>query len=132
MRGKENRSKRTLDSIELAGKIPEENDKLQCLSLLYALFDKFGDELSKIKFKEMISVTEIGKMLREDGLKEGLKKGKEEGKTEILIKQLIKKFKVLPEEYKDKLKSLPEETIDIIATEIFDLEDLKELNKYFG
>lgn len=127
MRGKDSRSKRTLDSIELAGKIPDENDKLQCLSLLYALFDKFGDEISKIKFKEMISMTEIGKMLREDGIKEGLK----EGKADILIKLLIKKFNILPEEYKKKLKSLPEETIDIIATEIFDLQELKELEKYF-
>ncbi len=131
MRGKDTRSKRTLDSIELAGKIPEENDKLQCLSLLYALFDKFGDAISKIKFKEMISMTEIGRMLREDGIKEGLKEGMKEGKADILIKQLIKKFKTLPEEYKKKLKSLPEETIDIIATEIFDLEELKELEKYF-
>lgn len=143
MSGIESRSKRTLDSIELAGKISGDDDKLQCLSLLYALFDKFGDEASKIKFKEMISMTEIGRMIREDGvkegleeglkegLKEGIKKGKEEGKAEILIKQLIKKFKVLPEEYKQKLKSLPEETIDIIATEIFDMESLKELEKYF-
>lgn len=127
MNGKDSRSKRTLDSIELAGEIPEENDKLQCLSLLYALFDKFGDTISKIKFKEMISMTEIGRMLREDGLKEGMK----EGKSEILIKLLIKKFKVLPEDYKTKLKCLPEETIDIIATEIFDLNNLKELEKYF-
>lgn len=128
MKGKESRSQRTLDSIELAGKIPEGNDKLQCLSLLYALFDKFGDEVSKIKFKEVISMTEIGKMLKEDGIREGIK----EGKAEILIKLLIKKFKVLPEEYKEKLKSLPEETMDVIATEIFDLEEVKELKKYFG
>ncbi|MBU5483364.1 DUF4351 domain-containing protein [Clostridium sp. MSJ-11] len=135
MNGKESRSKRTLDSIELAGKMPEGNEKLQCLSLLYALFDKFGDELSKIKFKELISMTEIGKMLREDGvkegLKEGIKKGKEEGKSEILIKQLIKKFKTFPEEYKEKIKSLDEETIDVIATDIFDIDSLEQLKKYF-
>ncbi|WP_315119157.1 DUF4351 domain-containing protein [uncultured Clostridium sp.] len=126
MRGKESRSKRTLDSIELAGKMPEGNEKLQCLSLLYALFDKFGDELSKIKFKELVSMTEIGKMLREDGIKEGMK----EGKAEILIKQLIKKFKSIPEEYKQRIKTLDEETIDVIATDIFDIDNLDELKKY--
>ncbi|MEW9094127.1 MAG: DUF4351 domain-containing protein [Clostridiaceae bacterium] len=126
MRGKESRSKRTLDSIELAGKMPEGNEKLQCLSLLYALFDKFGDELSKIKFKELVSMTEIGKMLREDGVKEGMK----EGKAEILIKQLIKKFKSIPEEYKQRIKALDEETIDVIATDIFDIDSLDELKKY--
>ncbi|MPM35703.1 hypothetical protein SDC9_82296 [bioreactor metagenome] len=36
MGSKENRSKRTLDSIELADKISESNEKLQCLTLLYA------------------------------------------------------------------------------------------------
>ncbi|MBU5590139.1 hypothetical protein KQI89_00005 [Clostridium sp. MSJ-4] len=50
MNGKENKSKRTLDSIKLAGKTSEGNGKLQCLSLLYALSDKFGDVISKITF----------------------------------------------------------------------------------
>ena len=139
MKGKESRSKRTLESIELAGRIPEGNEKIQCLSLLYALFDKFGDELSKLRFKELISMTEIGKMLREDGVKEGLekglKKGKEEGKTEgkaeILITLLIKKFKAIPEEYKIKIKNLDEETINVIATDIFDINTLEELERYF-
>ncbi|GAA0719843.1 DUF4351 domain-containing protein [Clostridium malenominatum] len=80
-------------------------------------------------------MTEIGKMLREDGvkegIKEGMKKGKEEGKAEILIKQLIKKFKAIPEEYKENIKKLDEETIDVIATDIFDIETLDELEKYF-
>lgn len=74
MRGKESRSKRALDSIELADKIPESNEKLQCLTLLYALFEKFGDEFSKKKFKEVVSMTEIGKMIRDEGIKEGEKK----------------------------------------------------------
>ncbi len=38
----------------------------------------------------------------------------EEGKVELLIKQLIKKFKIIPDEYKDKLKSLSEENIELI------------------
>lgn len=45
MSGKESRSRRALESIELAEKISESNEKLQCLTLLYALFDKFGDEI---------------------------------------------------------------------------------------
>ncbi|GAA0730370.1 DUF4351 domain-containing protein [Clostridium malenominatum] len=72
-------------------------------------------------------MTEIGKMLREDGVKEGLK----EGKADILIKQLIKKFKAIPEEYKKNIKNLDEATIDVIATDIFDIETLDELEKYF-
>ena len=135
MSGKESRGKRTIKSIELAEKIPEATEKLQCLTLLYALFDKFGDSDSKNKFMGVIGMTEIGRMLRDEGKAEGIEEGKaegkSEGKSEILIKQLIKKFKMLPSEYKESIKKLPEETIDVIATDIFDLENLQELEKYF-
>ncbi|MBE6059474.1 MAG: DUF4351 domain-containing protein [Clostridium sulfidigenes] len=147
MRSKKNKSDVTIESIELAERIPESNEKLQCLTLLYALFDKFGDEISKKKFKEVVTMTEIGKMIREEGIKEGIKEGKAkgieegklegikegkaEGKSEILIKLLIKKFKSVSEEYKEKIRKLPEDTIDVIATDIFDLEDIRDVEKYF-
>ena len=67
-------------------------------------------------------MTEIGKMIYEDG--------KAEGKAELLIKQLVKKFKKIPEEYKVKIRELSEETIEIIGTDIFELNDLEELEKY--
>lgn len=92
---------------------------------------KFGDEISKGKFKEVVSMTEIGKMIRDEAIKEGIKEGIAEGKAEILIKQLIKKFKSVPDEYKKKIKKLSEETIDIIATDIFDIEKIEDVEKYF-
>lgn len=73
-------------------------------------------------------MTGIGKMIRDEGIKEGEKKGK----SEILIKQLIKKFKVVPVEYKEKIKKMPAETIDVIATDIFELEKIDDLEKYFN
>lgn len=91
------------------------------------MFEKFGDEESRERFREVISMTEIGKMLVE----EWKAKGKAEGKAELLIKQLIKKFKSLPADYKEKIKALPEETIDVIATDIFAIESIEELGKYF-
>jgi hypothetical protein len=77
-------------------------------------------------------MTEIEKMLRDEGIKEGEAKGKAEGKVDMLVKLLIKKFKTVPNEYKEKIKSLPEETIDVIATDIFDIERVEDLEKYFG
>lgn len=62
---------------------------------------------------------------------EGIEKGKEEGKTEFLIKMLMKKFKKIPNEYKEKIKALPEETIELIATDIFELNSIEELEQYF-
>ncbi|KYH30543.1 hypothetical protein CLTEP_25850 [Clostridium tepidiprofundi DSM 19306] len=126
MNSKEDKSTRAIKSIELASKIKENDNKLHCLSLLYALLEKFGDYNSKKKFKEVFSMTEIGKMIREEGLQEG----KLEGKYEILVKQLIKKFKKIPEEYLKKIKTLSPDVIDIIALEIFDMKDIKDLEKY--
>ncbi|KYH34435.1 hypothetical protein CLTEP_15870 [Clostridium tepidiprofundi DSM 19306] len=134
MNSKEDKSTRAIKSIELASKIKENDNKLHCLSLLYALLEKFGDDNSKKKFKEVFSMTEIGKMIREEGLQEGklegLQEGKIEGKYEMLTALLIKKFKKIPNEYLKKIKTLPPNIIDIIALEIFDMQDIKDLEKY--
>ncbi|MCB2288523.1 DUF4351 domain-containing protein [Clostridium sp. CS001] len=130
MSSKESRSKRALQSIELADNIPEGKEKIQCLTLLYALFEKFGDRMSKTKFKEVFGVTEIGRMIREDGIREGKAEGRAEGNAELIIKQLTKRFKKVPMEYVEKIMKLPQITIDIIAIDIFDFESINDLEKY--
>ena len=77
-------------------------------------------------------MTELGRMLIEDGIEKGIEKGRAEGKTETLIKLLIKKFGFLSEEYKSKISKLSNETIDIILMEIFDIKSINELDKYFS
>ena len=77
-------------------------------------------------------MTELGRMLIEDGIEKGIEKGRAEGKTETLIKLLIKKFGFLSEEYKNKISKLSSETIDIILMEIFDIKSINELDKYFN
>jgi predicted transposase YdaD len=69
--------------------------------------------------------------LKEDGKIEGKLEGKIEGKTEILIKLLSRKFKTLPKEYIEEIKTLPENIIENIATDIFDIESIEDLKKYF-
>jgi hypothetical protein len=64
--------------------------------------------------------------MKEKVKREGLKKGK----AELLIKQLIKKFKVLPDDYKTKLLTLPDKALEVIGTEIFDMESVEDLKKY--
>lgn len=92
-------------------------------SMIYAFADKFlqGKDLEKVK--EELNVTELGRMLVEDGIKKG--------KAELLIKQLIKKFKKLPDEYQKNIKELSPESLEIIATDIFELESVEELKRYF-
>lgn len=55
----------------------------------------------------------------------------EEGKVELLIKQLYKKFGKVPKEYEEKLEKLSSQVIETIATDIFDLEKIEDLEKYF-
>lgn len=135
MKGKLTRTERTLKSIELADKIESGEKKIKCLTMLYALLEKFGDEESKKRFKEVFNMTEIGKMILEDGMAKGMERGraegKIEGKAELLLKLLTKKFIKMPEEYKKKIKELSDETLEIIGLEIFDMKDIKELEKYF-
>ena len=59
------------------------------------------------------------------------KEGIKEGKVEILVKILRKKFGVLPQDYENKIRKLSEEVIDRITTDIFDISNVEELNKYF-
>ncbi|WP_258712462.1 DUF4351 domain-containing protein [Clostridium gelidum] len=55
-----------------------------------------------------------------------------EGKSELLIMQLTKKFKILPDEYKNKIMTLPEEKLETIGMEIFDMESIEDLKKYIN
>jgi hypothetical protein len=80
--------------------------------------------------KEVFGMTEIGRMIRDDGIREGKAEGKAGGKAEMLIKQLTKRFNKIPSEYVDKIMKLPQATIDVIATEIFDLNSISDLDKY--
>lgn len=131
MSGKESKSERALRSLDLAENIKDRQTRLDCMSIIYVLLDKFGDLSSKKKLKERISMTEIGRMIRDEGKEEGKAEGKKEGKTELVIKLLIKKFKKVPDKYIDQIKSLSDDTLEVIATDIFDMDKVEELERYF-
>lgn len=84
----------------------------------------------QVMIKEVFGMTEIGRMIREDGIREGKEEGKAEGKAEMLITLLTKRFNKIPIEYVEKIMKLPQTTIDVIATEIFDLNSISDLEKY--
>ena len=139
MGGKLTKAEKIIKSIRIA-KSSDSEYKYDIESMLYAFADKFlqGKDLQKVK--EEISMTELGRMLIEDGRTEGRiegriegrTEGRTEGKIETLIKLLIKKFGFLSEEYKNKISKLSSETIDIILMEIFDIKSINELDKYFS
>ena len=131
MFSKKSKVDRAVDSIKLANKIADVDMKKTALSMLYAFVDKFADKDSKNSIMEAFSVTEIGKMLYEKGVKEGEVVGEKKGKAELLIIQLTKKFINVPEEYCNKLNKLPDKTIELIGADIFEIEDIKDIEKYF-
>ena len=139
MGAKLTKAEKIIKSIRIV-KSSDNEYKYDIESMLYAFADKFlkGKDLQKVK--EEISMTELGRMLIEDGRTEGRiegriegrTEGRTEGKRETLIKLLIKKFGFLSEEYKNKIGKLSNETIDIILMEIFDIKSINELDKYFS
>ncbi|MBU5591251.1 Rpn family recombination-promoting nuclease/putative transposase [Clostridium sp. MSJ-4] len=66
----------------------------------------------------------------ERGKTEGRAKGIIEGRTEILIKQLQKKFKDLPKNVEEGIKKLPENRLDLLAMDIFELITIDDIYKY--
>lgn len=80
-----------------------------------------------------MSIDEIRRLhYTEVGKEEGREEGREEGKSELIIKQLTKKFKSLPEGYDEKVKKLSGEKLEQIALDILEIEKLEDLNKYFS
>ena len=96
-------------------------------------------------------MTELGRMLIEDGIEKGIKEGiekgieqgrkegrekgieqgMEKGKADFLIKMLVKKFKNVPNEYREKIRMLPQDTIEVIGMDIFEMNSINDLEKYF-
>ena len=126
MGGKLTKTEKIIKSIRIV-KSSDNEYKYDIESMLYAFADKFlkGKDLEKVK--EEISMTELGRMLIEDGIE----KGKTEGKTDLLIKMLVKKFKNVPNEYREKIKNLPQDTIEVIGMDIFEMNSINDLEKYF-
>lgn len=130
MAGKIGIADKIINAIHIVKDINDDY-KYDVESILYAFANKFlsGKDLEKVK--EELRMTELCKSLIQEGMDKGIKEGREEEKSELLIKMLIKKFKKLPDEYKKKIKALPEETLEIIATDIFELNSIEELEEYF-
>lgn len=87
----------------------------------------------KSKSKEEAAEIVINnKIIIEESIAEAVKEGERIGKAELIINQLGKKFKVLPDDYKNKIKTLPEKAIEEIGMQIFDMEYIEELDKLYA
>ena len=122
MGGKITRLEKIMRAIKIIKQVDKEY-KYDMESMIYAFASKFLNENELRKVKEEIAMTELGKMLIEDGI--------EKGKATLLIKLLEKKFEKIPNEYAKKIEMLPDKTIEAIGMDIFDINSVTELEKYF-
>ncbi|BCZ45799.1 hypothetical protein psyc5s11_18660 [Clostridium gelidum] len=90
--------------------------------------DVLYDISSDKELRRLIDLRELAIMDEQNRLNGANK----EGKSELLIMQLTKKFKILPDEYKNKIMTLPEEKLETIGMEIFDMESIEDLKKYIN
>ncbi|MFC0904306.1 DUF4351 domain-containing protein, partial [Clostridium sp. MT-14] len=77
---------------------------------------------------------ELDKKLEQKGKEEGKEEEREKGrkeKAELLIEQLRKKFNGLPENYENKIENLSNDKIKVIGVDIFDIEKIEDLERYF-
>lgn len=68
----------------------------------------------------------------EQGLKKGVEQGAQRAKIQILARQLVKKFKYVPEPYMQKLTALNGIQVEFILDDIFEIRELSDLDKYLG
>ena len=127
-----NRVKRAIE-FEQKLDIPEEKaDKVIAMTLVIA--DKFLTDKEISKIWGDYKMLRIFKHAEEQGEKEGIEKGRQEGRQEGMLelveKQLLKKFKSVPQEYRERLKKQDKAKLEIIATEILEMEDIEELKDY--
>ena len=86
------------------------------------------EKVKEIKNNKIVEV-EYMTLLERD--REKIEEGIEIGKLETLIKLLTKKFKEIPECYMEEIKSLSEDKLDEIILDIFDMNSIEDLKKYF-
>lgn len=110
MSGKLTKLDRIIKSIRIVKKIYNEY-RYDIESMLYAFADKFLDGKDSEKVKEEISMTKLGEMLVEDGIKKG-----EEKKAIETAKIAIRKG--LSDELICELTDLTESQISIIRQSI--------------
>jgi hypothetical protein len=106
--------------------------KEKIIALTLVLSNKFMDRKILESIWEEIKMFKFIEFAEEKGMEKGIEKGMEKGKTELLLKQIEKKFKVVPEEYKEKIIKLDQAAVDVLAMDILEMKDISELRKYLN
>lgn len=69
---------------------------------------------------------------KEDGIAEGMEKGERNELIKTVTKQLTKKFGIISDEIRAKIKSADSYKLELIIENIFELDSLDKIFKYFA
>ena len=78
-------------------------------AVIYAMANKFLDSMDMNKIREVIRMTKLGQMLRDEGIALGKELGREQGKLDMVKKLLVENL--LEPEQIARITDLPLETI---------------------
>ena len=81
VKGKADKQKLILESVELAKKISDRKQRTQVLAGILTFTDKIIDEDYRSRVKEEWEMTQIGKMIFDDGYEAGKKEGEKTGEN---------------------------------------------------
>ena len=120
VKGKENKQRMIARTLELVRRMKNRRQKVEVLAGLLTFTDKVIDEEYRESIKEEIGMTQIGKMIFDDGVKagekigisKGISQGIERGAKRKLVELICKKLKKgkSPEEIAEDL----EEELDVV------------------
>ena len=130
MNSTQNKTDRILEAIMLSKAIKDKENQNNSIALLYAFAEKFVSKENMNKIKEVFGMTELGKLLKQEGIEEGRKEGLKEGLVRTSIKLLTKKFGILPNDIKNKIENSDTTALEIIVDGILDFEKLEDIFKY--
>ncbi|MCI8888195.1 MAG: hypothetical protein HFG70_08930 [Hungatella sp.] len=107
-KGKEKKQKAIREGVELARRIPDKGQETFALAGILSFTDKVISEETRQYIKEVVGMTQVGKMLMDEGRQEGRREGRQEAVKKTAINML--KRGDSPESIAEVLE-LPVETI---------------------
>ncbi len=105
------------EAVKISHLVANGQQKIDIQAILFAFANKFlsGEELERIK--EEITMTQLGQMIYEDGLKKGVEKGQLEGKREGKLEAAKALLDILSDEAIAKRLELPMEQVKKLRQE---------------
>ena len=120
-KGAREKQKAIRQCVDLARQIRDEEQETFVLSGVLTFTDKVIDKETGRYIKEVLGMTQVGKMLMDEGRKEGIREGRREGKREEATQttiNMLRSGRFSMEEIRTYVPRLSIEEIQAIAREM--------------